>query len=85
MKIQIAIIVVATSVGIINADGIIRAPIIRKDNDLLELARKRYNKLNRRADTYNTPLYNDQGSQYLIEVGIGTPPQKFPVTLDTGR
>jgi hypothetical protein len=85
MKIQIAIIVVATAVGIINADGIIRAPIFRKDNDLLELARKRYNTLNRRANAYSAPLYNDQGSQYLIEVEIGTPPQKFPVTLDTGR
>ncbi|OAD67002.1 hypothetical protein PHYBLDRAFT_12553, partial [Phycomyces blakesleeanus NRRL 1555(-)] len=27
---------------------------------------------------------NDQSSQYLIEVGVGTPPQKFTVTFDTG-
>ncbi|KAI8882876.1 acid protease [Backusella circina FSU 941] len=90
MKIQLAIPVVATAVAITNADaedqknGIIRAPILRNDKDLFTLARQKYTKLNRRAGVYNAPLYNDQGSQYLIEVGIGSPPQKFPVTLDTG-
>ncbi|KAI8332721.1 aspartic peptidase domain-containing protein [Choanephora cucurbitarum] len=29
-------------------------------------------------------LYNDAGSQYLVDIKIGTPPQSFVVTLDTG-
>ncbi|KAI9313938.1 aspartic peptidase domain-containing protein [Dichotomocladium elegans] len=29
-------------------------------------------------------LYNDEGSEYLIRIGIGTPPQEFTVALDTG-
>ncbi|KAI8339324.1 aspartic peptidase domain-containing protein [Blakeslea trispora] len=72
-------------------DKIVRAPIIRNPHlgNPLEEARKKYHlitkrqELNKRAD-YKAPLYNDQGSQYLVEVGIGTPPQNFTVTLDTG-
>lgn len=30
-------------------------------------------------------LYNDGGSEYLVTVGIGSPPQNFTVALDTGR
>ena len=30
-------------------------------------------------------LYNDEGSEYLVRVSIGTPPQNFTVALDTGR
>ena len=30
-------------------------------------------------------LYNDAGSQYLVDIKIGTPAQSFIVTLDTGR
>ncbi|KAG2218085.1 hypothetical protein INT45_004834, partial [Circinella minor] len=29
-------------------------------------------------------LYNDAGSEYLVSVSIGTPPQSFTVALDTG-
>ncbi|KAI7887375.1 acid protease [Lichtheimia hyalospora FSU 10163] len=29
-------------------------------------------------------LYNDEGSEYLVRVSIGTPPQNFTVALDTG-
>ncbi|KAI7904814.1 aspartic peptidase domain-containing protein [Cokeromyces recurvatus] len=32
----------------------------------------------------NTKLYNKDGSEYLISVGIGTPSQHFTVSLDTG-
>jgi hypothetical protein len=31
------------------------------------------------------PLYNANAREYLIQIGIGTPPQLFNVTLDTGR
>ncbi|KAI8967350.1 aspartic peptidase domain-containing protein [Mycotypha africana] len=75
-------------------DGILRAPIMRNPNlgNPLEVAKMKYRMLNRRAEDYldkrdqqyKAPLYNDQGSQYLIQVGVGTPPQNFAVTLDTG-
>lgn len=39
----------------------------------------------RKRDPFSGPLYNDQGSQYLVEVGVGTPAQNFTVTFDTGR
>ncbi|KAI7883482.1 acid protease [Lichtheimia hyalospora FSU 10163] len=38
----------------------------------------------RKRDPFAAPLYNDQGSQYLVEVGVGTPAQNFTVTFDTG-
>lgn len=38
-----------------------------------------------KRDSFNASLYNDEGSQYLIDVSIGTPAQSFSVTLDTGR
>lgn len=85
MKITVAVLVIAAALA--EAD-IIRAPIIRNPNQgsALDIARKKTHLLSKRAGgVYNASLYNDQGSQYLIEVGIGTPPQNFTVTLDTGR
>jgi hypothetical protein len=38
-----------------------------------------------KRDPFQTSLYNDNGSQYLINVSIGTPGQNFSVALDTGR
>ncbi|ORY98754.1 aspartic peptidase domain-containing protein [Syncephalastrum racemosum] len=38
----------------------------------------------RKRDGHPAKLYNDEGSEYLITVGIGTPPQNFTVALDTG-
>lgn len=38
-----------------------------------------------KRDGHPAKLYNDEGSEYLITVGIGTPPQNFTVALDTGR
>ncbi|KAI9488758.1 aspartic peptidase domain-containing protein [Zychaea mexicana] len=66
---------------------LLRLPLIRNpySTDILEAARRKHGRaLNKRDKTYATELYNDQGSQYLVEVGIGTPPQNFTVTLDTG-
>lgn len=71
--------------------NIIRAPIIRNHNanNIYELAKKRHQLLSKRSfkkrDSHTASLYNDQGSQYLIQVNIGTPAQTFTVTLDTGR
>ncbi|KAI9299770.1 aspartic peptidase domain-containing protein, partial [Cunninghamella echinulata] len=39
--------------------------------------------LNKR-DGYKAPIYNFDESQYLVQVSIGTPPQDFTLTLDTG-
>ncbi|KAI8390987.1 aspartic peptidase domain-containing protein [Radiomyces spectabilis] len=66
-------------------NGLVRVPIIRKPRktDMLTARQRRSNTLNKR-DPFQTSLYNDEGSQYLIQVGVGTPPQNFTVTLDTG-
>lgn len=46
-------------------------------------AGKHSNKFRKRANN-DISLYNANGKEYLIEIGIGTPPQFFNVTLDTG-
>ena len=60
-----------------NNKRIIRVPFEK-------VARPNGNRLTKR-DPFQTSLYNDEGSQYLINVNIGTPPQSFSVALDTGR
>ncbi|CAO3587891.1 unnamed protein product [Absidia cylindrospora] len=75
------------------SDRLVRMPIVRKpqDMDILETARLRQKhqdiSLRKRQQTssaYQASLYNDQGSQYLVSISVGTPPQNFSVTLDTG-
>jgi hypothetical protein len=39
--------------------------------------------LNKR-DIHSQPLYHEQPLAYLIDVGFGTPPQYFTLTIDTG-
>ncbi|OBZ82782.1 Mucorpepsin [Choanephora cucurbitarum] len=81
----------STTLAASTQEKIVRTPIIRNPHlgNPLEEARKKYNlitkrqQLDKRAE-HNAPLYNDQGSQYLVQVGIGTPAQNFTVTLDTG-
>ncbi|KAI8342998.1 aspartic peptidase domain-containing protein [Chlamydoabsidia padenii] len=34
--------------------------------------------------SYRSLLYNDDGTEYLITISVGTPPQDFKVALDTG-
>ncbi|KAI8644839.1 aspartic peptidase domain-containing protein, partial [Parasitella parasitica] len=41
-------------------------------------------KIQRRAPTHNIQLYNNEGAEYLISIGIGTPVQNFTVSVDTG-
>ncbi|ORX54614.1 Asp-domain-containing protein [Hesseltinella vesiculosa] len=60
-------------------DSIIRAPIYRTTSTANWLKKRMIAKRDGTA-----PLYNDQGSQYLITVGIGSPAQNFTVALDTG-
>lgn len=71
----------------------VRMPITRKPHsmDILDTARTRQKQrshsssLQKRESTFQASLYNDQGSQYLVSISVGTPPQHFSVTLDTGR
>ncbi|KAI8149028.1 aspartic peptidase domain-containing protein [Fennellomyces sp. T-0311] len=65
---------------------LLRLPLIRNphSSDVLAAARRKHGRIISKRDPFHTKLYNDQGSQYLVQVGIGTPPQNFTVTLDTG-
>ncbi|GAN01469.1 gastricsin-like [Mucor ambiguus] len=63
---------------------ILRVPISRKARpDPVISSIQQKTGLSKR-DPSTASLYNDAGSQYLIDVSIGTPPQNFSVTLDTG-
>lgn len=59
---------------------IVRLPLTRNEAGHLAQLRSNFDK---RADTQT--LYNALGREYLIEVGVGSPEQKFNLTLDTGR
>jgi len=95
INIQSAILLLlGTSLLTVNANAaavsnsekkILRVPISRKvrpDPVISSIQQK--TGLSKR-DPFTASLYNDAGSQYLIDVSIGTPPQNFSVTLDTGR
>lgn len=57
---------------------VLRFPIIRSQptNNVQRLHKR---------DMSGAQLYNANGKEYLVEVGVGTPPQLFNLTLDTGR
>lgn len=42
-------------------------------------------RLQKRSAAHSLQLYNNNGAEYLINIGIGTPIQNFTVSLDTGR
>ena len=53
----------------------IRLPITRKSRpDPIIAAMQKRSKLSKR-DPFLASLYNDQGSQYLIDISVGTPAQ----------
>ncbi|KAL0095298.1 aspartic peptidase domain-containing protein [Phycomyces blakesleeanus] len=62
---------------------VIRLPLIRNPNSKDIITQKRNIHLFKR-DPAEAPLYNDDGSQYLVQLSVGTPAQNFTVTLDTG-
>ncbi|CEP07800.1 hypothetical protein [Parasitella parasitica] len=67
-----------------HVNKIIRMPIRRQARpDPVISSMQQKTGLNKR-DPFTASLYNDAGSQYLIDVSIGTPAQNFSVTLDTG-
>lgn len=54
---------------------LLRLPILQQDT----------HRLHKRDVIPAIPLYNANAREYLVQIGIGTPPQLFNVTLDTGR
>lgn len=62
-------------------NNVIRLPLVRNENG--QLAHLKRGMLEKRAD--KTALYNAVGREYMVEIGVGTPAQKFNLTLDTGR
>ncbi|CEG77258.1 hypothetical protein RMATCC62417_12044 [Rhizopus microsporus] len=55
------------------------------ENIELRLTKNRISdKLHHRSYEHYAKLYNDEGSQYLVNISIGNPKQDFTVALDTG-
>ncbi|KAI8081971.1 aspartic peptidase domain-containing protein [Gilbertella persicaria] len=74
---KLFIIIVASLIAIANSQEeakLIRLPIIQK---------RTQHELYKR-DEFNTNVYNDNGSIYLVRIEVGTPPQTFELALDTG-
>lgn len=85
MKITTAIIVITSFVFATNAQ-ILRLPITRKSRpDPIISSIQNKNAALVKRDPFLASLFNDQGTQYIVNIDIGTPPQSFSVTLDTGR
>jgi hypothetical protein len=89
MQINTAIFIIGTllltSIYAKQEEGVLRVPIRRlsRPDPIISSIQKKTGHYKR--DPFMASLYNDAGSQYLVEVSIGTPAQNFSVTLDTGR
>lgn len=89
MKIQFAIGFLVSALGFVTAANtdadeetkLLRVPISRKK---IIHGGPPIASLRRRAD-YKENLYIGDGSIYMVNVAIGTPPQTFELVLDTGR
>jgi hypothetical protein len=73
------------SVSLIN--HITNAIPIKTNNDVIKLPliKRSSLSLNKRASSSRFRLYDQEQTEYLIKVNIGTPPQEFLVSIDTGR
>ncbi|KAI7854968.1 aspartic peptidase domain-containing protein [Circinella umbellata] len=67
-----------------NNEGIVRLPLIRNSNGQLAQLRRFESTPLEKRDATRSSIYNAFGREYLIEAGVGTPPQSFNLTLDTG-
>lgn len=67
------------------ATNTIRLPIRRSSSSTLNAPDRHLKRSASPPHNGAAQLYNDEGSEYLVRVGIGTPPQNFTVALDTGR
>ncbi|OBZ82784.1 Gastricsin [Choanephora cucurbitarum] len=66
---------------------LILCTLASSENTIQLAINKRIKKLNhylKRKNIYQTQLFNNDGSEYLINIGVGTPVQNFIVSLDTG-
>ncbi|KAI9469826.1 MAG: aspartic peptidase domain-containing protein [Benjaminiella poitrasii] len=62
--------------------SLLRLPIYHVKND--EHFRSNNKQGKRDGASISMPLFTANSREYLIEIGIGSPPQKFNLTLDTG-
>ncbi|KAI8344849.1 aspartic peptidase domain-containing protein [Chlamydoabsidia padenii] len=78
-------LLLSSMIALSEASATLRAPILRKSSraEFLTASLSKKRSLDKR-DPFQAALYNDDGSQYLIEIGVGSPAQNFTVTLDTG-
>lgn len=67
------------------ATNTIRLPIRRSSSSSISAPDRHLKRRSVSPHHGAAQLYNDEGSEYLVRVGIGTPPQNFTVALDTGR
>lgn len=62
------------------------AYVIPARNDFISLPLTRHSpSLSKRATSEGYKLYNADRTEYLTKIYIGTPPQEFQVSVDTGR
>ncbi|KAI7897321.1 aspartic peptidase domain-containing protein [Mucor mucedo] len=54
------------------------------NNDFIRLPLTRHTHLTKRAGSEGYKLYNADRTEYLTKIYIGTPPQEFQVSVDTG-
>lgn len=73
LKLVLLLLGIVSSIAIPN--GTIHLPIFKNERV----------KINKRSEVHHAMLYNNDGSEYLVNIGIGTPIQNFSVSLDTGR
>ncbi|KAJ8658562.1 hypothetical protein O0I10_005602 [Lichtheimia ornata] len=66
------------------ATNTIRLPIRRSSSSSISAPDRHLKRRSVSPHHGAAQLYNDEGSEYLVRVGIGTPPQNFTVALDTG-
>ncbi|KAL0076352.1 aspartic peptidase domain-containing protein [Phycomyces blakesleeanus] len=59
-------------------------PIFKRSQSTSIITKRRKRDILKEPGLFKSGLYNDYGSQYLVHLSVGTPPQKFTVTLDTG-
>lgn len=71
------IILLSLLSSLTDASRLIRLPILEQQ--------QQQHSLLKRDVIPALPLYNANAREYLVQIGIGTPPQLFNVTLDTGR
>ena len=66
-----------------NNDKTVTLTLLRNHESILDSRKAAI--LRKRQSVESAPLHNLYGREYNVEIGIGTPPQLFNITIDTGR